>query len=665
MVAPEKARKRHEKLCRAITEHDHRYHVLDDPIVSDAEYDALFRELEALEEKYPGLVTPESPTRRVGAEPLSELPTYKRRVPMLSIANCTNADEFRDWVDGLKTFLKREEDFTFFVEPKIDGTGIELVYVDGALDVAATRGDGTTGEDVTAAVRTIRSVPIRLRVKKPPKRVSIRGEIFISKRAFEELNARPDAEKVYANPRNLAAGSIRMLDTSIIARRPLDLFVHSLGEIEGVEFARQTQFHESAKTWGLKTTPLSRTCTGADAVEKTYAELLDARDDLPYEIDGMVVKVDSFSDQSALGVRARSARWAIAWKFPAVQRTTRLLEIQVSVGRTGALTPVAILEPVPIAGVTVSRATLHNEDEIERLGVRPGDQVLVERSGDVIPKIIKVVESKGGKRFKMPKKCPVCGTETERAEDEVVARCPNFACRAQIEGHLRHFAARRAMDIEGLGSKLITQLVEAGIVKDAADLYALDVEQLADLERMAEKSARNLVDGIEKSKERALPFFLNALGIRHVGERISEILARRFKTLEAVTDATEEDLVAIDEIGPEVAASLHAFFERPQNKKMIQRLRAAGLKPRSVEETTGGILEGEVVVFTGSLETITRDAAKTLAASLGATVGSSITNKPTLVVAGPGAGSKLKKAEELDLPVLDEQEFLRRIGRQP
>jgi len=656
---------RHAKLAGEIAEHDHRYHVLDDPVLADTEYDELFRELEALEERWPELRTPDSPTQRVGSAPLDSLPSYKRRVPMLSIANCTNADEFREWVDGLKTFLKREDEPRFFVEPKIDGTGIELVYDNGKLEVAATRGDGTKGEDVTVAVRTIRSVPFALRGEAPT-RLSMRGEIFISKADFNRLNERLAAEgseKIYANPRNLASGSIRMLDTRVTAQRPLDLFVHSFGEMEGASFESQEEFYSGVHAWGLKTTPLGRVCQSADEVVAAYDELLAARDELPYEIDGMVIKVDAFEDQVALGTRARSARWAIAWKFPAVQRTTTLNEIQIQVGRTGALTPVAILEPVPIAGVTVSNASLHNEDEIERLGVKPGDRVLVERSGDVIPKVIKVVESKGGKPFVMPRECPVCGTKTVREEDEVVSRCPNYQCRAQVEGRLRHFASRRAMDIEGLGAKLINQLVEAEMVKDPADFYTLEVEPVAALERMGQKSAENVIDGIARSKKRPLHNFLNGLAVRHVGERISELLAQRYKSLGALLAATEEDLLDVDEVGPEVATSLRAFFDDEENAAMLQRLQDAGVDPQPPEEVEGGVLSGEVVVFTGKLEILSRDGAKALAQQHGATVGSSITQKTTLVVAGEAAGSKLKKAKELEIEVLDEQEFLARVGR--
>ncbi|MDH3593116.1 MAG: NAD-dependent DNA ligase LigA, partial [Planctomycetota bacterium] len=495
MAVPKTARVRHAELSEILEEANHRYYVLDDPSLSDAEWDEYFRELVALEEKHAALCTPNSPSQRIGAAPLSALPAYTRRVPMLSMTNCSNTDEFREWVDGLQTFLKREEDLRFFVEPKIDGTGLELIYKSGALDTAATRGDGTKGENVTAQARTVRSVPLKLQAAAS---VSIRGEVFISKPSFEELNR--NAERVYANPRNLAAGSLRMLDPSVTAQRPLDFFAHSFGEIDGASPASQAEFYALVRTWGLKTSPLARVCDGADAVVAVYDELLAGRDELDYEIDGMVVKVDDFGLQRELGQRSRSPRWAIAWKFPPVQRTTRLNEIHVNVGRTGALTPVALLEPVPIAGVTVSRASLHNQDEIERLGVKPGDRVLVQRAGDVIPKVVKVVKDGGGEPFVMPRACPACGTEAEREEDEVVYRCPNFSCPAQLEGHLQHFAGRGAMDIEGLGEKLIGQLVEIGMVKDVADLYALTVEQLVPLERMAQKSAENVVAALAGSR---------------------------------------------------------------------------------------------------------------------------------------------------------------------
>ena len=662
MAVPNEVRERHSQLCREIEEANYRYYVLDDPSLSDEEYDGLMRELEGLEEQHPALRTPDSPSQRVGTQPVGELPTYTRPAPMLSMQNCTSDEEFREWADGLKTFLKLEAEATldFFVEPKVDGTGLELIYRDGVLETAATRGDGTTGEDVTAQARTIRSVPFRLRGDGWPGELSLRGEVFISRPDFERLNAHlseEGSEKVYANPRNLAAGSLRMLDPRITAQRPLDFFAH--GFAQGTPyFGSQQEFYAAMRAWGLRTSPLACACTGTEEVEQAYASMLADRDALPYEIDGMVIKVDPVSLQNALGTRARSPRWAIAWKFPPVQRATRLESISVQVGRTGALTPVANLEPVAIGGVTVSRATLHNEDEIARLGVRPGDRVLVQRAGDVIPKIVKVLEHGGGQPFVPPRECPVCGTAVERDEDEVVSRCPNFSCPAQLEGHLRHFASRSAMDIEGLGAKLATQLVEKGMVTDVADLYGLEVEPLAELERMAEKSAINLLEGLEKSKRRPLHRFLNGLGIRHVGERTSELLAQRFRSLDAVREASEEELLAVDEIGPEVAASLTAFFDRPEVKQVLDRLAGAGVDPQPPEEAAGGPLDGEVIVFTGTLTRLTRDAAKTAAAALGASVGSSITKKTTLVVAGEKAGSKLKKATELGIRTLSEDEFL-------
>ncbi|MHC4134275.1 MAG: NAD-dependent DNA ligase LigA [Planctomycetota bacterium] len=655
------ARKRHAELCEILEEANYRYYVLDQPTVSDAEYDDLLRELEELEKKHPELVTPDSPTQRVGSAPLSELPTYTRRVRMLSMENCTTAEEFGEWVDGLKSFLKRGDAPVFFVEPKLDGTGLELIYERGRLRIAATRGDGTTGEDVTAQARTIRSVPFGLRGDRVPKALSVRGEVFIAKPDFERLNARlaeAGAEKIYANPRNLAAGSLRMLDPRVTARRPLDFFVHSLGEMEGAAVASQAAFLDVVRAWGLKTTPLGGVCRDAADVERAYAELLEARDDLPYEIDGMVVKVDDFALQREFGHRARTPRWAIAWKFPPIQQATELRDIHVNVGRTGALTPVAILEPVAIGGVTVARASLHNADEIERLRVRPGDRVLVQRSGDVIPKVVKVIQRGRTKRFVMPKQCPVCGTRVVRDSNQVVTRCPNLFCPAQVEGALRHYAGRGAMDIEGLGEKLVAQLVRTGMVRDVADLYALTADELSGLERMAEKSAKNLVDALEKSKRRPLDRFLNGLGIRHIGGRMAAIFAQRFQSLDALMDATEEDLLAMDEVGPEAAASLRAFFTREDVKKVIARLREKGVDPRPVERAAGGPLAGEVVVFTGSFSGLTRDAAKARATSAGASVGSSVTKKTTLVVAGEKSGRKLKKAEELGVRIVSEEEFL-------
>ncbi|MHC4847858.1 MAG: NAD-dependent DNA ligase LigA, partial [Planctomycetota bacterium] len=628
------AAKRHAELCAILEEANYRYYVLDDPTLSDAEYDDCLRELEALEAEHPALVTPESPTQRVGSAPLSELDTYTRKVPMLSMSNCSTTEEFREWVDGLRTFLGMEGEIRFFCEPKIDGTGLEVIYSKGQFETGATRGDGTTGENVSAQARTIRSIPMKLRGSAPDV-LSIRGEVFIAKQAFEEFNA-ASVDRVFANPRNLAAGSLRMLDPRVTAERPLDFFAHSAAH----EFESQAAFYAACKQWGLRTSSLACSCETADDVERVYASLLEQRDEIPYEIDGMVVKVDEFALQQRLGTRSRSPRWAIAWKFPPVQRATKLLSIDVQVGRTGALTPVARLEPVPIAGVTVSNATLHNLDEIERLGVRPGDRVLVQRAGDVIPKIVKVMKSGGGDAWTPPTHCPVCGTEAERDDGEVVARCPNVACPAQLEGHLRHFAARGAMDIEGLGAKLITQIVEKGLVKDLADLYSLRAEGLANLDRMGRKSAEKLVAALEASKVRPLHRFLYGLGIRHVGERTAEVLAHRFRSLDAIEAATEEELLDVDEVGPEAAQSLRGFFERPQNVEVLRRLREAGLDPQPVEKVEGGALAGEVVVLTGTLSGMTRDEAKARLQAMGASVGSSVSKKTTILVAGEKAGSK-------------------------
>ncbi len=656
------SRKRHAELTRLLEEANHRYYVLDDPSLADAEYDALFRELLGLEEADPSLCTPESPSQRVGAPTLTALPTYTRRVRMLSMSNCTDEEEFRDWVDGLKTFLKREDDtLDFFVESKLDGTGLELIYRDGRLETAATRGDGSTGEDVTAQAKTIRSVPLRLQGD-APSLLSVRGEVIVSKARFMELNRKlseAGSEKTYANPRNFAAGSLRMLDPKTTALRPLEFFAHSFGEIEGAAPTSQADFYRLCTSWGLMTSKEAGLQRGATAVVQRYAELVSARDGLPFEIDGMVIKIDDFDLQRQLGTRSRSPRWAIAWKFPSQETTTTLNEIIINVGRTGALTPVAILEPVQLGGVTVSRASLHNEDEIERLQIRPGDRVLVKRAGDVIPKVVKVMKSMGGAAWTPPTHCPVCNTAVVRETEEVVSRCPNFGCPAQLEGHLKHFAGRRAMDIEGLGEKLIAQLVEKGMVADVADLFALEVEPVAALDRMALKSAQKLIDGIAASRTRPLDRFLNGLGIRHVGERIAELLAIRFGTLDAVMAATEEDLLAVDEIGPEVASSLTAFSAREEVRSVLARLQAAGVAPQPIEaRTADGPLAGELIVFTGTLEQLSRDAAKARAVSAGATVGSSVTKKTTILVAGEKAGSKRKKAEELGVRVLSEDEFL-------
>jgi len=656
-------------LREEIRHHNHRYYVLDDPVISDVEYDELLRELIALEAAHPELVTKDSPTQKVGAAPVEDFGTITHVVPMLSLGNITSEAELREWEEQLRNHLKEPElEFAFVVEPKLDGVAVTAVYENGVYTTGATRGDGTRGEDITEQLRTVRSLPLRLRGDAPA-RFEARGEAYMALNDFDALNRRLSCagEKPYANPRNLTAGSLKQKDPKATAARPLDIYFYSVGEADGVDIGSQWGLLSVLADLGLRTSDLSVRCGTIDEVAARLAELQGTRDALPFEIDGAVIKVDDRALQVRLGERSRSPRWATAYKFAARQGTTKLTDVLVSVGRTGVLTPVGVLEPVPIGGVTVARVTLHNKDEMERLGVKVGDTVLVERAGDVIPKVIKVIEDNrtGEEReFVWPDACPVCGTAVREDEEEVAVYCPNISCPAQLKARIRHFAARRAMDVEGLGEKLVDQLVERGIVANLSDLFSLDLETVAELDRMAAKSGQNLLDGFEASKQTGLARFLFALGIRHVGESTAKTLARELLTLEAVMDAELEVLEEVPDVGPIVARSLRDFFDAPENREEIGKLLAAGIEPAPEEppETTGGPLDGMTVVFTGKLERISRSEAKDLADRLGGKAAGSVSKRTSLVVAGPGAGGKRKKAEELGVEVIDEDEFFRRYG---
>lgn len=663
------------ELREEIRRHDYNYHVLDAPVISDFEYDELFRELVRIEEAHPELRTEDSPTQKVGAAPVSDFGTIEHSVPMLSLDNVTSPGELREWEERLKNHLKDPEaEIAWLVEPKYDGVAVESVWVDGVYTTGSTRGDGVTGEDVTEQLRTVRSLPLRLRDedRAPPARLEARGEVMMSLAEFEKLNRRltEEGQSPYANPRNLTAGSIKQKDPKVTASRALEVVFYSVGRLEGAEAATQADLLALFGSLGLRTSNLAKACPDMDAVVARIEELGGMRDELPFEIDGAVVKVEDRALQERLGVRSRSPRWAVAFKFAARQGTTRVEDIFVSVGRTGALTPVAALEPVAIGGVTVSRVTLHNRDEMNRLGVRIGDRVLVERAGDVIPKVVKAIEDErtGDEReFAWPDGCPVCGTPVREDPEEVAVYCPNIACPAQRKARLRHFASRRAMDVEGLGEKLVDQLVDRGIVEDPSDLYALDAATLADLERMGEKSAENLVAALAASKETTLSRFLFALGPRHVGEATARTLARELGTLEAVMDADEEALVDVPDVGPIVAKAIRDFFDEEENRAVVDKLLAAGVKP--AEEPREALPEspiaGMTIVFTGALENLSRDEAKMLAIRLGAKAAGSVSKRTDLVVAGPGAGSKRKKAEELGIEIVDEAEFFHRIGEKP
>ena len=665
-MVSEAIRKRVGKLREEIEYHNYRYYILDQPEISDAQYDRLMKELEKLEEQYSELRSPNSPTQRVGAHPLEEFEIVRHTIPMLSLANAFDESEARDFDKRVKKFLGTSEDIEYAAEPKFDGLAVELVYERGQFVVGSTRGDGINGENVTQNLRTIKTVPLQLIQKEisSPERLEVRGEAIMQVEKFKELNRKREekGESLFANPRNAAAGSIRQLDPKITAERPLEIYFYGLGEVIGWTFKTQWEVLKTLPKWGLRTNPYVRKCKNIDEILDYYREMNEKRETLPYEIDGTVVKVNRFDLQARLGEIARSPRWALAFKFPPKQEITKILDIIVQVGRTGALTPVAVMEPVRVGGVEVSRATLHNQDEIDKKDVRVGDTVVIQRAGDVIPEVVQVITSKRKgteKKFKMPSKCPVCGAEV--VKEEAIHRCIGLDCPAQLKGRIKHFASKRAMDIDGLGVKLIDQLVDKGLVKDVADIYYISKEQLIELERMADKSAQNIIDAIEGSKTKPLSKFLYALGIRHVGETTAEDLARNFPRLDDFFHLSEEDLMKVEGIGPEVAASVVQFSRDKKNKESIERLRKAGVKviePRGKEK---GKLAGKTFVFTGALKGFQRDEARNLVESLGGMTASSASKKVDYVVVGEDPGSKFDKAKEFGIKTLTEEEFKKMI----
>lgn len=661
---------RAERLRRDIWEHRKRYYVDNDPILSDGEYDALERELRDLEAAHPDLIRADSPTQRVGAEVKGDLPTHRHAVPMLSLENVTSLEEFHAWYERLLRAAAMDaaeaaERLTFSAELKIDGTSLALLYEEGRLVRAVTRGDGLVGEEVTATVRTIPSVPLRL--LRPLRFLEARGEVYYPIEDFDAMNRQRQerGEPLFANPRNAAAGSLRLTDPALAASRPLDLFAWSLVRLEGEPMPRtHTEALRLLRNLGLKVNPHSQRCTSAAEAEAFYARWRDARDTLPYEVDGCVLKVDDLRLQEIAGATARAPRWACAWKFAARQATTRVLDIVVNVGRTGALTPMAVLTPVVLGGTTIQRSTLHNEDEIRRRDVRVGDVVLIEKGGDVIPRIVKSFpESRGAdsQPFAWPDRCPVCGSEVVREAGEVVSRCLNVSCPARLKESLLHFAAREALDIAGLGEALVDQLLDRGLVRDVADLYRLDAHTLADLERMGAKSAANLMRQIDRSRDAALERVLYGLGLRFVGERTASILAEQFGSIDALMNASLEELTRVPEVGERVGEAILQFFERAENRALVGRLKEAGLRmtpaPRAAA-TGGGPWSGRTVVITGTFPGFPREAIKKMIRSGGGRVTEGLSKSTTLLLAGADPGSKLEKARRLGVPVMETEEFL-------
>ncbi len=665
----EQAEQEIRRLREQIRYHDYKYYVEAQPEISDLEYDRLVERLRELEARFPELVTPDSPTQRIGDQPVPELRSVRHRVPMLSIDNTYSQQEVRSWAQRIGRLLPGEK-IEYVVEYKIDGVAIALTYENGRLVLGATRGNGTVGDDVTHNVRTIRDVPLRLQGDNPPPVVELRGEVYMTNSDLVRLNEeqKKKGEPPFANTRNVTAGSIRLLDPRICAKRRLRMFVHSLGYYEGVEFATHIEFLKQVRRWGLKPTPHAQVFSSIDAVLAHCDELIEQLHELDFEVDGLVIKVNSLDQQQRLGATSKSPRWLIAYKFEKYEATTRVLDIQVQVGKTGIVTPVAILEPVEIAGTVVSRASLFNKDEVERKDVRVGDVVVVEKAGKIIPHVVRVEKHLREKRlpkFHFPTRCPECNTPLVQDEGGVYIRCPNPDCPAQLRERIRFFASREGMDIEGLGEKLVDQLVSTGLVRTYGDLYRLQVEDLEKLERMGKKSSQNLVRNIQASKRRGLARLLNALSIRHVGRHVAQVLAQHFGSMDRLMQASQEELAAIAEIGPVIAQSVYEFLHSSRGREIIEDLRSQGVlmeEPRA-EQPREQPLAGKTIVVTGTLKNFTRDEIKQVIEQYGGRAASSVSSKTDFVLVGEKPGSKLQKAQQLGVPTVSEEEFLAMIGR--
>ncbi len=658
-----------EELKKEINYHNYRYYVLDDPEISDAEYDRLYRTLNRLEAENPELITPDSPTRRIGAPPLKSFNTIDHSIPMLSLDNAFNENEIREFDRRIKRLLPEEKIIDYICEFKLDGVAIELVYENGLLISGSTRGDGITGENVTHNTKTLKTIPLALRGENTQGRIEIRGEVIMVHSDFEKLNEKrlKHDEPAFANPRNAAAGSLRQLDSAITAKRPLVFFPYGVGEFSNkADIATQSDYIDKFREFGFKVNPHTVRCHGIDQVIEQHRIALDLREKLDYEIDGLVVKVNRLDLQSTLGIKSKSPRWAIAYKFPPRQETTQILEIVAQVGRTGTLTPVANLKPVKVGGVVVSRVTLHNQDEIDRKDIRINDWVVIERAGDVIPKVVKVVKSRRRGReieYSLPQKCPVCNSDTFKPEDEVARRCVNLACPAQVKERILHFAAKPAMDIEGLGNKLVYQLVDKHLIETVADLYKLSISQLQKLERMGRKSAENIINAIDNSRQRSLDRLVYALGIRFVGEHVARILTQHYTDLNQLKEVSADELMAIPEIGPNVAKSVVSFFQNLQNLQIIKEFEEQGLNIKAEQTDKSTVLDNKVFVFTGALTSLSRNEARRLVENAGGRATSSVSKNTDYVVIGDNPGSKADKARELGVTIISEEEFLKRVNK--